>query len=208
MVIGNPPYRERARGRGGWVESGTANVWRRCALDAASRVGCRRACEAPAQSVRLLLALGRLESLWLGIVTPRPETAGDAATGRRVLHRRGGFPERTLASKKCGRSAARNRRNMGDRLLTRRTPAAGRLARFSGSAKATGSSSSRFGLRAATPTRRRACVSGHYPWERATTSSTRFPPSRSTASDQPIAERFSRPFPARSDRRVGHLPSP
>jgi predicted helicase len=26
VVIGNPPYRERARGRGGWVESGTANV--------------------------------------------------------------------------------------------------------------------------------------------------------------------------------------
>jgi hypothetical protein len=25
VVIGNPPYRERARGRGGWVESGTAN---------------------------------------------------------------------------------------------------------------------------------------------------------------------------------------
>jgi hypothetical protein len=26
VVIGNPPYRERARGRGGWVESGTANA--------------------------------------------------------------------------------------------------------------------------------------------------------------------------------------
>jgi hypothetical protein len=26
VVIGNPPYRERARGRGGWVESGTANM--------------------------------------------------------------------------------------------------------------------------------------------------------------------------------------
>jgi predicted helicase len=26
VVIGNPPYRERARGRGGWVESGTAIV--------------------------------------------------------------------------------------------------------------------------------------------------------------------------------------
>ncbi|MGH7114021.1 MAG: type ISP restriction/modification enzyme, partial [Stellaceae bacterium] len=26
VVIGNPPYRERARGRGGWVESGTANI--------------------------------------------------------------------------------------------------------------------------------------------------------------------------------------
>jgi hypothetical protein len=26
VVIGNPPYRERAKGRGGWVESGTANA--------------------------------------------------------------------------------------------------------------------------------------------------------------------------------------
>jgi hypothetical protein len=26
VVIGNPPYRERARGRGGWVESGTGNA--------------------------------------------------------------------------------------------------------------------------------------------------------------------------------------
>jgi predicted helicase len=26
VVIGNPPYRERARGRGGWVEGGTANA--------------------------------------------------------------------------------------------------------------------------------------------------------------------------------------
>jgi hypothetical protein len=26
VVIGNPPYRERARGRGGWVETGTANM--------------------------------------------------------------------------------------------------------------------------------------------------------------------------------------
>ena len=25
MVIGNPPYKEKARGRGGWVESGTGN---------------------------------------------------------------------------------------------------------------------------------------------------------------------------------------
>ena len=70
-MIGNPPYKERARGRGGWVESGTADhVGAAARLDAAGRVGCQRARQAPAQSLRLLLALGHLESLWRQIVTP------------------------------------------------------------------------------------------------------------------------------------------
>jgi hypothetical protein len=62
-------------------------------LGAAGRVGCQRAREAPAQFVRLLLALGHLESVW----RQHPHAghaAGDAATGRGVFHHRGGFLER------------------------------------------------------------------------------------------------------------------
>ncbi len=94
VVIGNPPYRERARGRGGWVESGTERAGTATRLDAAGRLGRQRAHEAPAQPVRLLLALGYLESLW----RQRHYTeldAGNATAGRGVLHHRGGFPERT-----------------------------------------------------------------------------------------------------------------
>ena len=65
VVIGNPPYKEKAKGRGGWVEDGarTRQSRRR------STPGCRRATGASAPTpstskpLRLLLALGDVEGL-------------------------------------------------------------------------------------------------------------------------------------------------
>ncbi len=66
VVIGNPPYREKAMNRGGWVEAGSPNARRAGTarrVDAPARVGSQRAREAPTQSVRLFLALGDVEGL-------------------------------------------------------------------------------------------------------------------------------------------------
>ena len=66
MVIGNPPYKEKAKGRGGWIESGDTNPSGRAParrLDAAARMGRRGAQQAPAQPLCLLLALGHLEGV-------------------------------------------------------------------------------------------------------------------------------------------------
>jgi predicted helicase len=64
VVIGNPPYKEKAKGRGGWVERGTKG--REAPLDRwmpPAALGGRRVCQAPEELVRLLLALGDVESL-------------------------------------------------------------------------------------------------------------------------------------------------
>ena len=72
VVIGNPPYKEKAKGRGGWIESGSdVNEKLRGAdgpLDAAAGLGRRRARQAPEESLRLFLALGDAEGLRLGLV--------------------------------------------------------------------------------------------------------------------------------------------
>ena len=108
VVIGNPPYRERARGRGGWVENGTGNV-----------SGPLRAWAPPVEwgvSAHVkhlrnlyvyLLALGDLESLWRQHRYTE-HTASDAATRHRVLHHRGGFSQRPRLSEDASRSAARH----------------------------------------------------------------------------------------------------
>ena len=76
VVIGNPPYKEKAKGRGGWIESGQRCAARSCRadgpMDAAAGVGRRRARQAPQQPLRLLLALGD---------AGRSSARADAATG-------------------------------------------------------------------------------------------------------------------------------
>ena len=80
VVIGNPPYKEKAKGRGGWIERGS-NVAdqdfeaQRCSadhrgdgsLDAPNSLGRRRPRQAPQEPLRLLLALGDVEGLRLGL---------------------------------------------------------------------------------------------------------------------------------------------
>ena len=136
MVIGNPPYKEKARGLGGWVESPTAHT-----------VVPLRAWMPPVEwgvSAHVkhlrnlyvyLLALGDLESLWRQHRRTR-YPAGYSATGYRVFHHRRGVSERACFQK----MRADLRRDTDEiwliRLLARGSPARGRLARVSGSSAA------------------------------------------------------------------------
>ena len=66
VVIGNPPYKEKAKGKGAWVESGSKNENQPSTagrVDAAGRMGSRGTCEASAQSLRVFLALGDMEGI-------------------------------------------------------------------------------------------------------------------------------------------------
>ena len=127
VVIGNPPYKDKAKGLGGWVESGSANrpgqpvplldwmpppEW---------NVG------AHAKHLRNLYVyfwrLGRLE----GVRRRRPRRhPGPRAQpdGHCLLHHRGGFSERPRLPEDARRPAGRGGRNLGDRLLAGRPPAA------------------------------------------------------------------------------------
>ena len=93
MVIGNPPYKEKAKGRGGWIEIGGSREAPLSELDAAASLGCRRAREAPAQPVCLFLALGDVEG-----VRRRDryaETQPMTPRWRHLLHHRRWLPERS-----------------------------------------------------------------------------------------------------------------
>ena len=130
VVIGNPPYKERAMGRGGWVEAGSPNARRAGAaqsLDAAARLGGRCAREAPPQSVRLFLALGDVEGL-----RPRP----GRQHGDRLLHHGGGLPQRAWLREDARLPPSHDRRDLGDRLLARRPPARGQYTDLRGRAAA------------------------------------------------------------------------
>ena len=66
VVIGNPPYKDKAKGLGGWIESGsTGERDRRPALsmDASTGLERRRPYQASAQPLRLFLAMGDMEGL-------------------------------------------------------------------------------------------------------------------------------------------------
>ena len=104
-------------------------------LDAAPRVERRGARQAPAQPLRLLLALGRLE----GVRRRRPRRPpGPRARpdGHRLFHHRGRFPERPRLPEDARRPASRGGRNLGDRLLAGRSPAAHPQPHLSGRAAA------------------------------------------------------------------------
>ena len=64
VVIGNPPYKNRAAGQGGWIERGgvRAHVAHE-SVGAAS--GTSVSCPSPEKSVCILLALGNFESVWV-----------------------------------------------------------------------------------------------------------------------------------------------
>ncbi len=113
VVIGNPPYKEKAEGRGSWIESGSAGRqapmerWRPPAALAR-----RRARQAPQEPLCLFLALGDSQGLW------------------RRLERRDG-PCR-IPMRKASSASSRSRvSSMG--LVSRRCePTLGRAARTSG----------------------------------------------------------------------------
>ena len=87
VVIGNPPYKEKAKGRGGWIEAGSGGkmIAPLDGWNAAAPVGRRRAREAPKEPLRLFLALGDLESVRLrSLRCNRPSRQGGGR--HRLLH--------------------------------------------------------------------------------------------------------------------------
>ena len=129
VVIGNPPYKEKAKGRGGWVEG------RKCRRRRNPRrwpIGCRRATgasartQAPAQPLRLLLALGDVEGLR---PRPGPTRASSASSPSRAS-------STARAFRRCAITCAAPRRHLGHRLLARRAPAGSQHAHLPGRAAA------------------------------------------------------------------------
>ena len=65
VVLGNPPYKEKAKGLGGWVEDRGKAL--RAPLEdwqPPAQWGVRRARQASAQSLYIFLAVGGVESIW------------------------------------------------------------------------------------------------------------------------------------------------
>ena len=108
VVIGNPPYKEKAEGRGGWIEKGSGGKlvapldrWR---PPPEWGVGAHR--QAPEESVRLFLALGDVESLWLRQL--RSHRQSRQGRGRhRLFHHRRRVSQRSRLRENARRSAPR-----------------------------------------------------------------------------------------------------
>ncbi|HZF98158.1 MAG TPA: N-6 DNA methylase [Pseudoxanthomonas sp.] len=91
VILGNPPYKEKAMGKGGWVETGDPSrsippllAATRC-LAASERAEGWRPCQAPPQPLRIFLALGELENSGS---RPRRQDR------HRLLYHSVGFPQR------------------------------------------------------------------------------------------------------------------
>ena len=88
VVIGNPPYRERAKGLGGWVEQGDRNSGAAPPLDAFRRIWQREIRVRPVQLVGLLLAVGDMEGIRRA---PRPSQRHRRTHHHFRLHHRTGI---------------------------------------------------------------------------------------------------------------------
>ncbi len=115
MVIGNPPYKEKAKGRGGWVESGNAVESAPLAAWMPPRSG----------------GSGRTRSICVTCTyTSGAGQRGRCSTttrtnGDRLLHHGGGLPQRTRLREDARLPPADDRRGLGDRLLAGGSPACG-----------------------------------------------------------------------------------
>jgi hypothetical protein len=113
VVVGNPPYKEKTKGKGSWIEQGSGNVaaplddWR-----PPKKMGRWRARQAPPQPVHLFLAMGGVEGL-------RKRPRQSRAVRDRLLHHCGGLSERTRVSEDARAASAQVRRNLGHRLFAR-----------------------------------------------------------------------------------------
>ena len=118
VVIGNPPYKEKAKGRGGWIERRNERFGiTAVAVDAASGMGRQCARQTPLQSLCLFLALGNLEGVWDRVQGIHRRRRG-RPDRRSVLYHRGGLFERTRLSEVAVGPAARLLAYMGYRLHT------------------------------------------------------------------------------------------
>ncbi len=136
VVIGNPPYKEKAKGlrrlgRGSGARA-CAHAVRR--LAAAGGLGRRRPRQAPAEPLRLLLALGGVEGVRRRSLPQRGGQGGgrglDPAQGDRLLHHRLGLSQWAGLPEDARGPAARRRRDLGDRLHAGGPSAAGQASRI------------------------------------------------------------------------------
>ena len=93
VVIGNPPYKEKAKGRGGWIESGSPDAGRPAPL-AAWMPPREWGVGAHAKHLRNLYVYFWRWATWK-VFDPDAEEQ----YGNRLLHYRGRFPERAGLSK-------------------------------------------------------------------------------------------------------------
>ena len=129
--IGNPPYKEKAKGRGGWVEGENAAAQKAAPLadvDAAARVG-RRARTASTCAISTSTS-GAGRRGRCSTTTPR------ARRRHRLLHHRRRLPQRAGLPEDARLPAAHLRRHLGHRLLARGAPARSGHAHLPGRAAA------------------------------------------------------------------------
>ena len=125
VVIGNPPYKEKAKGRGGWIEDENSASGAAAPLDAWMPprdwgVGAHASTCATSTSTS---GAGRLEGV-------RPRSQGQH--GHRLLHHRRGFPQRPGLSENARLPPPHRRRDLGHRLLARRPSARSQHAHLPG----------------------------------------------------------------------------
>ena len=126
VVIGNPPYKEKAEGRGGWIEKG-ADGKLHAPLDrwkAPRALGRRRARQAPQEPLRLFLALGDAEGLRLRPLR-RDRPAGYGRRRNRLFHHGRRLSQRAGLRENARRPAPDVLGHLGDRLFAG-GPSAGR----------------------------------------------------------------------------------
>ena len=121
VVIGNPPYKDKAKRLGGWVENGSSDNRPAPLTDWMPplewNVG------AHAKHLRNLYVYFWRWATWKVFGDGDPAEAERPATrpdGHYLLHNRGRLPERPRLSEDARRPAGRGGRNLGDQLLAGR----------------------------------------------------------------------------------------
>ena len=125
VVIGNPPYKEKAKDRGGWIEDGSAG--REAPMDRWTpprEWGVGVHAKHLEESLYLLLALGDLEGVRLRRCRDH-RRAGEGSLRDRLLHHGGGVSQWPRLSENARGFEKRLRRHLGYRLFARRPSARG-----------------------------------------------------------------------------------
>ncbi len=128
VVIGNPPYKEKAKGRGGWIEDGTkslSGVRSYQAPMARWEPPPKWGVGAHTKHLKNLYVYFWRWATWKVFGAGFADSTGAREERRRhcLLHLRGGLPERSRFREDARRSAPHLFRNLGDRLLAGRSSA-------------------------------------------------------------------------------------
>ena len=130
VVIGNPPYKEKAKGRGGWIESGSPDAGRPAPL-AAWMPPREWGVGAHAKHLRNLYVY-----FWRWATWKVFDLDAEEQHGNRLFHFCGRFPEWARLSKNARLPPPYVRRDLGHRLFPGGPPARSQHADLSGCAAA------------------------------------------------------------------------